>query len=1133
MAATDRILSTKLLAPRTGTKLLKRPRLLERFEGYGSRKLTLVSAPAGYGKTVLLSQLAEQVDWPVTWYQLDQFDNDLTLFVHHLTAGISRRLPEFGAEILEFIEQSPDLTKEMRRVTAAVVNSLSASLEQGLLLILDDYHTIEEPSVHRFMELLLEYLPENVHLILSGRTVPPLPLVKLKLAGLVLELELDELKFNRNEIAQMLVAESSEPVSGEFVTLLEEETDGWPAALRLAGASLEGLKARWRSAAGRALPQRKEIYRYLADEVMRMIPEVLQHFVLYTSVLDLITPQICDLLLGHSDSSRLLAELEKQNLFITAMEGCEEVYRYHHLFQEFLQSRLGEKHLPLLKKAGQSYLQAGYPARAVECLLKAGEYSLAVPAIEQSALEMLRQGHWKTVQRWLQNLPADLRSQRPWISFLEGTVAVNSGRLEEAELLLRQAETGFTEASDREGLLHVRLNLARVIRSRGGYDTSASLLEQILPELERRPVARWFDAALEYALILGMRGKLNDSTRLLNRALAQAEREGEARIAGQLAEKLVEIHYIRGDYSRAVEIHQRAAEMVPGPERLSFALRDTMAMVYRDWGDLEQALEYAENSIQTKERLGLTEVMPFAYHQLAVILADLGEIARAEQYFNRAIDQARQLGGEVFFTALSLVLLGRLKAAQGKLTEALPLVDESLELARSQTDLIYGVCLEAAAPVYTALGRLDESLEMLQQALKALEPIGAKYPICLTYGEMVAVYWLQGDFEKAEQFAARCLSIAAAENYIQMFLSNRAVLLPVIRVGLLKGLELNFVYEIIRRLGASAMDLLVELAAHGQPDVRWRTARSLAELGGISAEHTLQTLLKDSDEQVRDAAVAAMQLMSPQAETDSTAAAVPGLPPASVTVVSSAATLQIHCLGPFRVLGGERELSWRTTKARDLFAYLFHHRNKPVHKEKILDDLWPEADPEQASTLFHTNLYQLRKAVKGVLDSRRLVTHSGGQYRLDQELFICDISQFESLAGDNGGQGDPAQVMTRLEQAASLYRGEYLEGLDYPWIIAERERISQLYLSGLDHLSRLYLKGGEPGKAASCLRAILRANPLLEEAHALLMTAYARLGDRMAVIQQYDTLTQVLEQELGIDPSAKTRELYYKLCGEE
>ena len=167
-----RILATKLLAPRIGAGLIQRPRMLELWEGYQNKALTLLSAPAGYGKTVLAAQLSHQARWPVCWYHLDRFDNDLALFVQHLTAGITRQLPGFGAEVTELVEQSRDLPGEMRRLIAAMVNGLSASLEDGLILIIDDYHSIREPSVHMFMDSFLEYLPERVHVVLCSRTVP-------------------------------------------------------------------------------------------------------------------------------------------------------------------------------------------------------------------------------------------------------------------------------------------------------------------------------------------------------------------------------------------------------------------------------------------------------------------------------------------------------------------------------------------------------------------------------------------------------------------------------------------------------------------------------------------------------------------------------------------------------------------------------------------------------------------------------------------------------------------------------------------------------------------------------------------------------------------------------------------------
>jgi two-component SAPR family response regulator len=211
---------------------------------------------------------------------------------------------------------------------------------------------------------------------------------------------------------------------------------------------------------------------------------------------------------------------------------------------------------------------------------------------------------------------------------------------------------------------------------------------------------------------------------------------------------------------------------------------------------------------------------------------------------------------------------------------------------------------------------------------------------------------------------------------------------------------------------------------------------------------------------------------------------------------------------------------------------MIHHRSRPMTRDAILDQLWPEAGPEHSITLLHTNLYQLRKALKAVLGEQSTIKHISGQYRLDPALLACDFVCFEELLQLIPGELREAEI-SRLEDAVALYRGEYMEGLDYPWVEADRERLNRLYQAALDRLAELYSKSGEYLRAASCLRTILRSNPLLEEIHSRLMTLYACMGDRMAVIQQYETLTQLLEDELGIDPSPATRELYYKLCSEE
>ena len=228
---------------------------------------------------------------------------------------------------------------------------------------------------------------------------------------------------------------------------------------------------------------------------------------------------------------------------------------------------------------------------------------------------------------------------------------------------------------------------------------------------------------------------------------------------------------------------------------------------------------------------------------------------------------------------------------------------------------------------------------------------------------------------------------------MQLFLSNREIMLPVVKTGLIYGIEVKFVSEIVERLGEGSSAMLVELAAHSDPAVRRRAIGLLARTKSPEAVPVVEAALSDLDEAVRDQALAVLQhLPRPAGSKDVSmaTAAPPGERPVMPKVfpLEPGPLLKVQCLGPFRVLAGETEITWRTTKARDLFAYLVHHRNRAVFKEKILEDLWPETDPEQASTLFHTNLYQLRKAVKGVVGNRRLVKHAAGQYHLDQE-FIC------------------------------------------------------------------------------------------------------------------------------------------------
>ena len=1131
----DEIMITKLHAPIVGVKLMGRPRLLEVLKQYASRKLILVTAPAGYGKTVLISQFTSIIKPPTTWYQLDVFDNDFALFVQHLLAGLERFLPGIVSDMRHLTQNNHSTLDEAYRISVALVNSISSRLEgeMSLALAIDDYHVIREDKVHRFMEQLIYYLPENVHVFLSSRVRPPMNFERLKVAGLMEEIDLEDLRFNREEITAFLINEMNEPAYDKTVTFLEEKTGGWPAALRLAVIAMSGGRKSDISKMKSILPNQKEIYHYLASEVLRHLPDDLAKFVLSTSVLDIMTPQICNHFMEIDDSKSFLEELEFRNLFITAMKGEYQVYIYHPLFKDFLQKQLKEKQKKaLLQRGGHAYIQSGYLSQSIECFLSAGDYSEALSVLESAGSTMLRHNRWQTIKRWMKNIPAQMKKSRPRTLLLEGVICLNNGNLNQAEKFIDEAASALDRASDKEGGCQLKLVKARIMRSRGDYEESLEMLELILPDLALLPVAEWYDVTLEHSLILLMQGEFAKARNLLEPALSRAEHEGEMHVAAWLAERLGILYYFMGDYSLAVGVQERAGEMAPEQDHLAFSLGDSMAAISYDWGDLDQALHYAQNSIKIKERLVIMETLPYSYCHLAFILAGMNQPEAAEEKFLHSIALSKKMEGGKFFLALTMAFYSSFLADRGRIKEAISIGDEAVKISSKQSDFIFALCTEMAATGYIKSGKLREGASMLHEALDILERIGARYFMFYGKAFLASIYRQQNKHAEAEKLAEHCLDLAGSENYLQFFVTYREMMLPVVRTGLIKGQEPDFIDEIFRRWGYGATDLLSELSRHNDPLVRERVINAMALIKDKKSFQDLERLLDDPHEKVRNRALAVFSAIQKVAEPENPLKDNDeSLDRKSLS--GREESIKVLCLGSFQVIINNKEVNWRTNKARELFAYLFHCRAKPVLKDKIMSDLWPDSSPEKASALFHTNLYHLRKAIKPY-PGKQLVIHKDKKYCLNKKLLSADIDIFKALAGSPEEKKELRDAeRSKLEEAESLYRGDYMEDIDCQWVGAEREQMNQLYLFLLERLAHHYLENGEFDHAVTCLRTILRFNPLLENIHISLMKAYSRMGDRLAVMQQYQTLSRDLEEELGIKPGPKTRELYYELCSEE
>lgn len=1103
------LLSSKLSPPYAGTNLIERPRLLNPLYQGKHRKATLLTAPAGYGKTVLALQLSASIGKPLVWYQLDEYDNDPALFLQYLVAGIQRQITGFGSEILHLISQG-DIAARQRLLGIALVNSLAEQAGFGMVIALDDYHVITNPLIHDFIQNFLNSLPADIHVIIASRTALPFSTSRLSRQGLVASIDMEALRFSRQEIGAFLSL-GCQGISEKIIETVEHKTAGWPMALGLAGESPSSLNEFLVN------PDTQKVYDFLATEVFDRQNEEIQEFLLATGVLEVITPAFCDLLLARTDSSQILNFLEQQQLFLIPLAGKHKAYRYHQLFRDFLQNRLGTKRQALLKRAGALAREAGEPDIAIEYFMASDSYDDILSLIREASPELFRRGCWQTVARWLKPLAKQIPAD-PWLSLYQAKIEAHRSLLDEAEAWALKAATRFAAENEEEGLRETRLLQARILRGRGCHADSLALLEQISPQTAIVQNDCRFDLPLEKSLSLFMTGRFDEAEKLLNVSFAAAQQNGDAFAMAHGLEGLGNIYYVQGNYSKALQAYRKVAELLPERVVPSFYMQDNIPAIFQDWGEFEQAMEHAKRSVAVRETFGLTEALPSAYLQLASLYADRGEWESAEEYYNRAIVLIRENNGDRFFLALNLVFWAQCLGLQGRWIEARAKAEEALSEARKLAGMAWLVCQVVSSPIWAQTGSIREAKEMGLTAITHLEQIGFKKALCYGYTFQAWLCLAQGETGLAKEYARKSLELAAKLNDVQIYLTHHATLYPVLKMGLEEGIEVTFIHRILIRLGERTLPLLLELADHNKAEVRQRAIAPLIEIGGTQAKKAVRSLLSDTDPEVRQAA----WLAAPRLDIT-----------ANLGEYSAATRKHLHfvTLGQFRLFkqGAEvNNINWRTSKTRDLLAYLVHSE-EPVSKERILEDLWPAANPDNATAIFHTTLYYLRQVLDKI-GYQDFIVYSGKRYQLRPEDFSCDRQKFQNFLSAGLHKDIPPEASaTHLEEAVRLYNGNYLEQLDYLWLIPYQENLRRCYVKARISLAKYYIDTGEHAKAISHLQIVEDVDPLGEEIHTLLMIAYARQDNKSAIKIQYKKFENIWRKELGLSPSPPIRDLYLTL----
>ncbi|GCE17638.1 hypothetical protein [Dictyobacter kobayashii] len=442
MLQLNTLLITKLLIPSTRPHVVFRSKLINQLQEVLQRKITFISTPAGFGKTTLLSEWAQQKHCPVAWVSLDKGDNDLIRFWSYLINALETLYPGIGEHTLALLHTPQSSSFEA--VITMLINALM-TIEEHFVLVLDDYHVIETTPIHDSVSLLLEHMPPYMHIVIASRTMSPLPLPRLRARGQLLALDATDLYFTTEETLEFFNQTMQLDITLDVATKIQARTEGWIAGLQLAALSLQR---------GTDISHfltvfnggHRYILDYLTAEVFSQQSEEVQHFLLHTAILNQLSEPLCNVLTGRENGQIMLELLEQGNLFIIPFDEKRHWYRYSQLFGDFLYNRLQYLYpqlvLVLHRRASAWYEQNNFMAEAVDHSLAATDFERAVRLIRRVGKIFEQNGEITTLLRWLNTLPEHLVCKEPQLCLLRGWGLATTGQLSEAQLWLRYAKKG-------------------------------------------------------------------------------------------------------------------------------------------------------------------------------------------------------------------------------------------------------------------------------------------------------------------------------------------------------------------------------------------------------------------------------------------------------------------------------------------------------------------------------------------------------------------------------------------------------------------------------------------------------------------------------------------------------------------
>jgi len=785
------LIATKLHIPSPRRDLVARRRLQERLASAVNAKLILVSAPAGFGKTMLVTEwLAAAADdgTAVAWLSLDERDNDPGLFWSYVLAALQRAVTGLGASAAALLESGNAPTED---VLATLVNELHGA-DHDVALVLDDLHVIDRAEIHDGLTYLLDHLPERTHLVIASRSDPPLPLARMRARGELAEIRAADLRFTAEEAAEYLNGAMGLQLTAADIATLESRTEGWIAALQLAALSLQGRDDTSSFIAGFAGDDRF-IVDYLAGEVLQRQPESVRRFLLETSVLDRLHGSLCDAVTGTTGGKAALEGLDRQNLFVIPLDDRREWYRYHHLFADVLRARLLDEDpaapVELHRRASTWYAEHGEPSDAVRHALAAGDVSGAADLAELALPAVRRDRQDATIREWVQAIPEDIVRVRPVLAIGFVGDLISKGEIDRVDARLHEVEQWLAlppEACDQAGMIvvddaqlpalpgAVEMYRAAVALMRGDIVATVDHARRVLDvapdddELGRAAahallgLAAWSEGDLdtafaEYTLsIAGMR-RIGHIADILGESIAMADirvAQGRLRDAQRLYEEGLQLvaDHGAGPLRGTADMHVGLAEILRERDE-----RDAAAEHLRRAEELDRfgTRQYPYRSRAVRAGLRLAE------GDTAGCLALLDEAERVyDTDFSPAV---RPVGAR---RARTNVLRGDMNAARAWVRERKLSTDDELRYVTEFEHITLAIILINDQP---SERELQQVRAMLDRLLVGAEAGGRGSTVIEILAVQALAFDASGDTASALDALRRAVELAEPEGYVRVF----------------------------------------------------------------------------------------------------------------------------------------------------------------------------------------------------------------------------------------------------------------------------------------------------------------------------------------------------------------------------